>query len=139
MKDTLTLLRGLPGAGKTTFANYIMYLAERDPAFPLTVISADDFFTDEDGNYNFNPGLLPSAHAECYERTRQALLQGFDVIVTNTFTTEKELKPYLELAEVFGVQTHVLTVENWHGNSSIHNVPEQTIDKMEQRFVHRLR
>ena len=138
MKDTLTLLRGLPGAGKTTVANYITGLAKRT-SYPLLVISADDFFTDEDGNYNFNPGLLPSAHAECYERTRQALLQGFDVIVTNTFTTEKELKPYLELGSEFGVQTHVLTVENWHGNSSIHNVPEPTIDKMEQRFVHRLR
>jgi hypothetical protein len=28
----------------------------------------------------------------------------------------------------------VMTVENYHGNKSVHNVPEETMQKMRNRF-----
>ena len=57
-----------------------------------------------------------------------------NVIVSNTFTTEKELKFYLDMADVCGYAVTSLVVENRHGNNSIHGVPEETMVKMKNRF-----
>jgi hypothetical protein len=49
------------------------------------------------------------------------------VVVSNTFTTEKEMKPYYELAEKYGYRVYSLIVENRHGESestNIHNLPK---------------
>ena len=57
----LVLVRGIPGAGKTTFAEKL--------AWPLgaPVYSADDYFM-KDGKYIFNVAGLGAAHAQCLER-----------------------------------------------------------------------
>jgi ribonucleoside-diphosphate reductase beta chain len=47
----LILLRGLPGAGKTTLAKTILQLRESDEP---EVLSADDFFINENGMYEFD-------------------------------------------------------------------------------------
>ena len=58
-----------------------------------------------------------------------------NVIVSNTSTTEKELKPYLALAEEYGYAVTSIIVENRHGGQSIHNVPQETIDEIRARSV----
>lgn len=128
MNKTLYLIRGLPGAGKTTFATD---LAE---SLNLAMFEADDYFYDRGGNYNFNPTLLHKAHNECQEKTEKCMVSGNGVVVSNTFTTEKELKPYLDLAEKYGYRVVALIVENRHGSKSVHDVPETTIQKMKDRF-----
>jgi hypothetical protein len=60
-------------------------------------------------------------------------------VVSNTLTTEKELKPYYELAEKYNYTVFSLIVENRHGGTNVHNVPEETLDKMEKRFSIKLR
>jgi hypothetical protein len=50
---TLLIIRGLPGSGKSTLAAQIA--AER--GFPPPR-AADDYFTDPEGRYTFNPALL---------------------------------------------------------------------------------
>ena len=57
-----------------------------------------------------------------------------EIVVSNTSTTEKELQPYLDLATKYDYKVVSLIVENRHGNSSVHNVPDETIDKMRNRF-----
>jgi hypothetical protein len=44
------------------------------------------------------------------------------------------MQPYYELAEKYGYQVYSLIVENRHGSTSIHSVPDDTLDKMEKRF-----
>jgi hypothetical protein len=44
------------------------------------------------------------------------------------------MKPYLDMAVETGHEVTVLIVENRHGNKSVHNVPEDTIQKMKNRF-----
>jgi len=128
MNKTLYLIRGVAGAGKTTFATD---LAE---SLNLAMFEADDYFYDRYGNYNFNPSLLHKAHNECQEKTEASMMLGHGVVVSNTFTTEKELKPYLDLAEKYDYKVVSLVVENRHGNKSVHDVPETTIQKMKDRF-----
>ena len=95
---------------------------------------ADTFFL-VDGEYRYNPEFIGHAHHWCRAQAEMDMSQGKEnVIVSNTFTTEKELKFYLDMAEVWGYDVTSLIVENRHGNDSIHDVPVETIDKMRNRF-----
>jgi len=127
----LILVRGLPGSGKTTFANTLAHLPYTYP------VSADDFFYDEYGEYRFDANLLGAAHGQCKSTTENYLREynTVTVVVHNTFTTQKELKPYLQLAEKYNAGVTTLVVENRHGNDSVHNVPSETIIKMKDRFT----
>ena len=121
----LILARGLPGSGKTTFAESIC----------KTVYSADQFFETADGTYNFDANKLGVAHAMCQKNTELAMARGEETIcVANTFTTTRELKPYFDLAEKYGYIVFSVIVENRHGGINVHNVPEETMEKMRNRF-----
>jgi NEDD4-binding protein 2 len=56
------------------------------------------------------------------------------IVIANTSTTEKEMKPYLDLAKEFGYRVFSVVVENRHGGINVHNVPEETLEKMRNRF-----
>jgi plasmid replication initiation protein len=56
------------------------------------------------------------------------------VVVSNTFTTEKEMKPYYELAEKYGYRVYSLIVENRHDGLNEHGVPADKIEQMRNRF-----
>ena len=134
---TLILLRGLPGSGKSTFANYM---------FSNNIFEADQYFYDfydEKGlNYNFDASKLHLAHKWCQQRVEHAMEDNLEsngmyfseIVVSNTSTTEKELEPYLELAKKYDYQVVSLIVENRHSGVSKHNVPAETMEKMKNRF-----
>ena len=56
------------------------------------------------------------------------------IVVSNTFTQEWEMKPYFELAEKYGYMVFTIIVENRHGGVNQHNVPEDKIQLMRDRF-----
>jgi hypothetical protein len=91
------------------------------------------YFIDRDGNYAFNPSLLHAAHVWCLDRTTAFLIGGTSVIVTNTFTTMKEMQAYLDVARRFGLKLDVIEMRSQYG--SIHGVPEATMEKMRKRWV----
>jgi predicted kinase len=131
---TLIILRGLPGSGKSTFANYMFS--------NKVVFEADKYFYDETGNYNFDVSKLHLAHKWCQLQVEHAMEDNYhsygklypEIVVSNTSTTEKELEPYLELAKKYNYQVVSLIVENRHSGVSKHNVPAETIEKMKNRF-----
>ena len=125
MAKTLILVRGLPGSGKTTFARIL-------GAGP--VISADDYFM-HNGKYIFKPEELGRAHKSCQAETAAYMYEGRGrVYVANTFTTESEMKPYFDLAKKYAYIVFTVIVENRHGGSSVHNVPEASVQAMKNRF-----
>jgi len=82
--------------------------------------------------YVFDVTLLGAAHKWCQKATRNALMDGKSVVVANTFTTAKEIKDYREIAEEFGI---LLKIVNVNGNfKSIHNVPEEAMQRMRARW-----
>jgi hypothetical protein len=123
MKE-LILLRGIPGSGKTTLGYIIGVIP----------ISADDYFYNE-GEYYFDTSKLKLAHEWCRVRTiHQMQDEVSKIVVANTFTQEWEMEPYYKLAEQYGYRVHSLIVENRHGGINEHNVPDETLEKMKNRF-----
>ena len=145
----LILIRGLPGSGKTTFAKFLFHNLDLD--VDATICAADDYFYDEEGNYNFDSKQLYNAHLSCQQNVEIAMQRGHGmyvdylngdlqyepesvVIVHNTTTAPKEIKTYMDLASTYGYEVTSLITENRHGNSSVHNVPEETMQRMRDRF-----
>ena len=125
MEKMLYLVRGCPGSGKSTLAKTIS---------PI-IVEADQYFVDGDGNYNFIPSEIKEAHKECQESVGHAMESGIPKIaVSNTFTQEWEMEPYFELAKKYGYKVFTIIVENRHGGTNIHNVPEDKIEQMKNRF-----
>ena len=128
----LILLRGLPGSGKSTLAKIILQLRSTDEP---EILSADDFFENKEGDYNFDPTKLKEAHNycqfRCSERMRQ---QKARIVVANTFTQEWEMDEYFKMAERYNYRVHTVIVENRHGNENVHGVPEDKLQQMKNRF-----
>lgn len=129
MTNNLVLIRGIPGSGKSTTARK---MREKNPEY--VHIEADMFFM-RDGVYMFDASKLGAAHAWCQARTEAELRAGKTVIVSNTFTTIKELRPYFEIARrVLGTYPVVHTC---HGKfENVHGVPPEKIKQMSDRFAH---
>ena len=87
----LILIRGLPGSGKSTLAK--QYVAQGS----FKHFEADQFFVDANGNYNFDPSKIKFAHQWCQDQVRKALVEGYNVVVSNTFTQKWEMKAYLDM------------------------------------------
>ena len=119
----LVILRGLPGAGKTTFAKHCF--------IGYDYCDADMFINP---NAPFDGENLKNAHEQCLYHVKQNLLGEFDTIVGNTFTRNWEMQPYVDTARELGVNLFVAIVENSHGNESVHDGPEKTMNKMKARF-----
>lgn len=126
----LYILRGVSGSGKTTLAKTL------EASLPNAVAhAADDYHYDENGVYNFKLENIHKAHKSCKSLVRKHMMMGKDnIIVHNTSTTEKEIKPYIELAIEFDYNIVSLVVENRHGNTDVHNVPSDTKIKQEKRL-----
>lgn len=115
----LVLIRGLPGSGKSTLA--------RSMADTHCHVEADQFF-EKDGKYIFIPEKIAEAHVWCQNRTKSLLDQGFDVVVSNTFTRKWEMDPYFNM----GYMVRVIVAK---GNyNSVHGVPPAAIERMRSRW-----
>ena len=130
IQKSLILLRGLPGAGKSTLATVL----SENNTYPI--FSVDDFFTDEvTGEYVFNFNDNHLAYKQCEELSRDAMRQNIPkVFVHNTFTMDWELEPYFKLASEFNYTLFVVTVENYHTNKNTHGVSDEQLQKMAEKY-----
>ncbi len=123
----LILFRGLPGSGKSTAAkNFVQRLqSERTNAIH---IEADMYFMQPDGRYKFDATKVKEAHEWCQRTTKVYLNNSHIVCVSNTFTQLWEMQPYIDM-------TADPIIYRCIGNyKNIHNVPEDVIAKMRDRF-----
>jgi predicted kinase len=120
---TLILLRGLPGAGKSTFAKTLGGIH----------IEADHYFM-KDGEYKFDASKLKQAHEHCRTSTEGWMMEGYNIVVSNTFTQEWEMDAYYELAKKYGYRVYSIIVENRHGGVNEHGVPADKLEQMKNRF-----
>jgi len=131
-------MRGLPGAGKSTWA--------RENYPQAHVCSADSFFLDAEGVYRFDETLISEAHASCLRGFVEILAAIANdpksspevVIVDNTAIRAWEISPYYNLAQAYGHDTKIIHVkcdaETAHSRN-IHGVPLERVEKMDDNLT----
>jgi predicted kinase len=124
----LYIVRGIPGSGKSTFAN----------SLGCPVFEADMYFM-KDGEYKFESDKLKLAHNWCKLRVEHSMEDDLPKIaVSNTFTQEWEMEAYYELAKQYGYTVFSVIIENRHGGVNEHGVPEDKLQMMKDRFETKL-
>ena len=98
----VVIFRGMPGSGKTTFANELAYCVARH-ALRSEVCSADEFFYDQEGCYVYDQEKLDEVHQKCCARFREAMARGVDcIIIDNSNLSPWEFKIYWTDAQLNG-------------------------------------
>lgn len=123
------MITGVPGSGKSTEAENIK---SKYKFSPIEHYEADMFFIDKNGNYNWNPKKLHIAHEWCKNSVEHAMSIGHDVIVSNTFITAKDRKPYFDLAKSYGYDIQVIECK---GNfQNIHGVSDEKVKMLREKY-----
>jgi adenylate kinase family enzyme len=129
----LYIVRGLPGSGKSTFAEALV-------GSDFLVCEADKYFI-VDGEYKFDGTKLRQAHEWCKNRVETYMKDSLvndqfyrEIAVSNTFTQEWEMEAYYKLAEQYGYMVFSIIVENRHGGINQHGVPTDKLEQMKNRF-----
>lgn len=133
-KNALILLRGLPGSGKSTLAD----LLSENGKYP--VFSVDDYFMNtETGEYHFRFNENHLAYAQCEKNVRKAMEKRTEkIFLANTFTIDWELQTYFKLAKELDYTLHVVTVENYHQSKNVHDITDEQLRKMAEKYKVRL-
>ncbi len=124
----LYLVRGLPGAGKTTFSKSLFQDGD-------VIVAADDFMIDKEGKYVFDSSRLEEAHDSCARKVFEAMeKKTHRIFVHNTMTEGWEMEQYTALAKQHGYRIFSIIIENRHEHSSTHGTPGETLNAMQKRF-----
>lgn len=129
----IIILRSASGAGKSTVANLF--------GGNSVVCCADDFFTDKDGNYNFDPDFLGNAHGMCKNKFLEALEDSMvdTIIVANTNTKPSDFQFYIDEAEKRGNMVFSLVVEKRHNGENLHGVSSHVIERHAENIKNSLK
>ena len=126
------ITRGVPGCGKSEFANVIKLVS----SVPTVECCTDDYWLNANGDYKFNPAELGEAHTWNLERFKAEIERETPVVIqSNTNVVSEHFEPYKDFAEAHGYIVFVTIVENRHGGTNSHNVPAETLDRMEQSLL----
>jgi predicted kinase len=98
------ILRGLPGSGKSFLAKWIMNKTNG------TIVSADHYFINKDGEYVFKKDLLENAHRECYENFKNCIDNDDVVIVDNTNVNKHHYKHYCDYAKAHKFTVRIIEI-----------------------------
>jgi predicted kinase len=131
----LTLIRSLPGAGKTTLA--IKLAKEKNGV----AVSADDFFTHEDGSYKWTGKLIAAAHQYCLGTAFYHLSRGKDVFVHNVFASKWTIEQYVDFAHGNGYEWDIVEpTTKWKNDvaecvkHNTHGLTEASIQRMKDSW-----
>lgn len=98
----VVILRGTPGAGKSTYT--------RNHFPTAAVCSADDFFL-MGGVYKFDAARLSEAHGYCLRLFNELIQKNTQLIVVdNTNISALEVSPYAALANAYGYELNIITL-----------------------------
>lgn len=122
----LYIIRGLPGSGKTTFAQHL-----KDAGLVENYWEADQYFT-VNGEYRWDPRRLGEAHQQCFNKVKADLEAGRNTAVSNTFVKKSDYMKYVNLANSCHAGFFLLAMNGGYPN--IHGVPADTLERMRRNW-----
>jgi len=134
------ILRGLPGSGKSSLVKTV---SDRfSLSSPPWVCSADHYFTDKSGHYNFDIKLLSKAHNSCLSKFLDGMLSGERfIVVDNTASTKWEYENYVKIAKIGGYEIQIREIRcsdekfvRIFAARNTHNVPVAGVLAMWKRW-----
>ena len=146
---SVTIIRGVPGSGKSTWVQNKFgilvrpvwrFLESAEVSVAGAIFSTDDAFLNEAKVYEFDFRRLGEAHGTCL-RKFTSFIQNVDdlvpVVVDNTNTSVSEVAPYAALALAYG---HTLSIVTLLCDPAVaaarntHGVPEKSVLAMDKRL-----
>ncbi len=134
---TCYIMRGLPGSGKSSFAEKIV---AKSP--DAKIVSTDHYFS-KNGVYQFKPAELASAHkitqtiAETYFGNNHPI-----VLIDNCNVTYEHMRPYIELALKNGYDIRLVEPPTkWKydlktcTDKTLHGVPQSHMENMQNQWI----
>ncbi len=136
----LIIVRGLPGGGKSTWVQINVRAQIGFGRRSIAVCSTDDQFLNEKGQYVFDATKLGVNHKANQDKAARMMAAGVEVVyIDNTNTTHKEMRPYKELAEIYGYEVMEIVVgeeELFPGMDGTPSSFEDYIDMCAKRNTH---
>jgi predicted kinase len=138
----VVILRGLPGSGKSYYAQNLSDDLVNGDEQQYLICSTDDYFW-QNGEYQFDKNKLSEYHNLNLSRFIRALSQNIPlVIVDNTNIRRWEFIAYIEAANALGYQVKEVVVgdikdkamQHLYSQRNIHRVPLKVINKMAYQF-----
>jgi len=154
MSKKVFIIRGIPGAGKST---YVSNLAKSQGYEQLCVVSADDYFmvnvrktNPRTGKpyhvreYVYNPSKIAFAHSECMRGFMNLLMTGAEAIAVDNTNIHRweyqnyEMAAHLAKYEVEVVEVMPSSVQELMvcAARNVHRVPPEIVGKMAMEFEH---
>jgi predicted kinase len=117
----LTLVRGLPGSGKSTFAKSMgaPHHFENDMWWEMT-------------GTPWSIEHLSKAVMWCEDEVEKAMLTKQDIVVSNCFIKHWHMGRLKAMAEEHGYEVQVVTLNTQYG--SVHDVPAETLERMKEQW-----
>lgn len=145
LTKNLTILRGLPGSGKSTYCRdkFPGLTPSRwaPPKWSPLSISGDHFFTSMSGEYNFDPTKIGEAHTAARCDLITAMVNEVEqIVVDNTHSRKWEYADTILLAKSFGYKIDVIDLfdggcsDERLAERNTHGVPLEKITAMRERW-----
>jgi len=118
----LTIVRGLPGSGKTKFANSLK---------GVTIVDDDSFFETDKG-YRFKEEYYKDSFKYIQAMTMYYLFRGQSVVATSPFIKVKDITPFKGIAKRYNAIFEIVEVKGDYG--SVHGVSDEVMEDMRSNW-----